>query len=174
VESAGGTGYGSNGFPDKGHGSGVWLGFDVKQSQEIHARLGNSYASEANARENLAAESPAGTSFSTVESQAEASWNQRLSQIEVDGGTSDQRTVFTTALYHSLQTPNIYSDVSGEYRGMDQKIHHLVPGQRAQYANFSGWDVYRSQLQLVTWLDPQAGSDIAQSLLNGCSPLMID
>jgi putative alpha-1,2-mannosidase len=57
---------------------------------------------------------------------------------------------------------------------MDQKIHHLVPGQRAQYANFSGWDVYRSQLQLVTWLDPQAGSDIAQSLLNGCSPLMID
>ena len=26
--------------------------------------------------------------------------------------------------------------------------------------------MYRSQLQLVTWLDPQVGSDIAQSLLN--------
>ena len=166
VESAGGSGYGTNGFPDKGHGSGVWLSFDVKQSQEIHARVGISYVSEANARANLAAESPAGTSFATIQSRAEAAWNHRLSQIEVEGGTPDQRTVFTTALYHSLQTPNIYSDVNGEYRGMDQKIHHLAPGQKAQYANFSGWDVYRSQLQLVTWLDPQAGSDIAQSLLN--------
>jgi len=33
VESAGGSGYGTNGFPDKGHGSGVWLGFEVKQSR---------------------------------------------------------------------------------------------------------------------------------------------
>jgi predicted alpha-1,2-mannosidase len=35
-----------------------------------------------------------------------------------------------------------------------------------QYANFSGWDVYRSQVQLITLLDPKVGSDFAQSLLN--------
>jgi predicted alpha-1,2-mannosidase len=35
-----------------------------------------------------------------------------------------------------------------------------------QYANFSGWDIYRSHLQLVSWLDPKRGSDIAQSLYN--------
>jgi predicted alpha-1,2-mannosidase len=35
-----------------------------------------------------------------------------------------------------------------------------------QYANFSGWDVYRSQFQLLTWLDAQMGSDVAESLLN--------
>jgi predicted alpha-1,2-mannosidase len=38
--------------------------------------------------------------------------------------------------------------------------------QAAQYANFSGWDVYRSQLQLVALLDTKVASDIAQSLLN--------
>ena len=49
---------------------------------------------------------------------------------------------------------------------MDGAVHRLAQGQAVQYANFSGWDVYRSQLQLVTWLDARVGSDIAQSLLN--------
>jgi predicted alpha-1,2-mannosidase len=55
--------------------------------------------------------------------------------------------------------------VNGEYLGFDKLVHRAAPGH-VQYANFSGWDVYRSQLQLVTWLDPKIGSDIAQSLLN--------
>lgn len=50
--------------------------------------------------------------------------------------------------------------------GMDQQVHTVSGSQRAQYANFSGWDVYRSQLQLVTLLRPDVGGDIAQSLLN--------
>ncbi len=63
-------------------------------------------------------------------------------------------------------TPTTYSDVNGEYTGMDHKVHHVAAGQNVQYANFSGWDVYRSQFQLLTWLDPKRGSDIAQSLYN--------
>lgn len=50
--------------------------------------------------------------------------------------------------------------------GFDGSPHPLTPGQRGQYANFSGWDVYRSQLQLVALLDPAVASDVAQSLYN--------
>jgi len=63
---------------------------------------------------------------------------------------------------------NTYSDADGSYVGFDKKVHRAAPGH-IQYANFSGWDVYRSQLQLVTWLDPHIGSDIAQSLYNQAS-----
>jgi predicted alpha-1,2-mannosidase len=45
-------------------------------------------------------------------------------------------------------------------------VHTVSGRQWAQYANFSGWDVYRGQLQLVALLDPSVASDIAQSLLN--------
>ena len=62
--------------------------------------------------------------------------------------------------------PNIFSDVNGEYRGFDQQVHNITDKQTAQYANFSGWDVYRSQLQLVSLTHPQVASDIAQSLFN--------
>lgn len=166
LQVSGGTGFGEKGFPEKGTGSGAWVGFDPSSAQPVHARIGISYVSEENARANLQAENPAGTSFDELREKAEAEWRRRLEQISIEGGTSDQRTMFTTALYHSLMTPTTASDSNGEYRGMDGKIHRLSEGQHRQYANFSGWDVYRSQLQLVTWLDPQTGSDIAQSLLN--------
>ncbi len=162
LAAEGGTGFGPKGFPESGHGSGVWVGF-APGTREVRLQVGISYVSEANARANLQAESGR---FEALREQARSDWNKRLGQIEIEGGTPDERTVFTTALYHSLMTPTTASDVNGEYAGMDGKAHRVDGSQHTQYANFSGWDVYRSQLQLVTWLDPAVGSDIAQSLLN--------
>ncbi len=168
VSSEGGTGFGPKGFPEAGHGSGVWLGFGQGgEAHVVRVEIAISYVSEANALLNLDAEAKAGpTTYEALAARTRSAWNRRFGQIETTGGTSDQQTVFTTALYHALQTPTTYSDANGEYRGMDGAVHKLAPGQKVQYANFSGWDVYRSQLQLVTWLDPEVGSDIAQSLLN--------
>jgi len=164
LESEGGAGFGPKGFPEAGHGSGVWLDFGTGGA--VRARIGISYVSEANARANLEAESLAGTTYEKVAANARAEWNERLNKIETEGGTPEQNIVFTTALYHASMTPTTYSDANGEYRGMDGKVHRVAPPQRIQYANFSGWDVYRSQLQLLTWLDAKQGSDIAQSLYN--------
>jgi predicted alpha-1,2-mannosidase len=162
--SEGGTGFGPKGFPEAGHGSGVWLGFG--NGGDLRLRVAISYVSLANAQANLDAESAAATTYEQVAANARSTWNNRLGQIEIAGGTDEQRIVFHTALYHALNTPTTYSDVNGEYTGMDRKTHHIVPGQTAQYANFSGWDIYRSQFQLLTWLNPKQGSDIAQSLYN--------
>jgi predicted alpha-1,2-mannosidase len=158
----GGTSYADQGFPPAGKGSGVWLSF--ADGSTVQARVGISYVSLANAKANLAAEIPVGSSIAQVRAQAQASWNKALGRIAIDGGTPDQRSTFYTALYHVMMHPNVYSDINGDYRGFDQQTHHLDAKQHAQYANFSGWDIYRSHLQLVTWLLPQVGSDIAQSL----------
>ena len=165
LSAQGGTGYDAKGFPQAGKGSGVWLGFDPSKGP-VQVRVGISYVSLDNARANLDAEIPAGTTLAQVTANARESWNKALSRIEIKGGTPNERSVFYTALYHSLLHPNVFSDINGEYWGFDQKVHRLGAGQDAQYANFSGWDVYRSQLQLVTWLMPKRGSDIGQSLYN--------
>ncbi|HKV65671.1 MAG TPA: GH92 family glycosyl hydrolase, partial [Rhodanobacteraceae bacterium] len=160
----GGTGYGDKGFPPPGKGSGAWVGF--RPGSDVAVRVGISYVSLANARANLAAEIPASTALAQVRERAQDEWNRALGSIAIEGGTPDQRTTFYTALYHTLLQPTTFSDANGEYRGFDQKIHRVEGTQKIQYANFSGWDVYRSQLQLVTWLMPKVGSDIAQSLYN--------
>ncbi|WP_019832351.1 GH92 family glycosyl hydrolase [Sphingomonas sp. PR090111-T3T-6A] len=164
TDAQGGSGYGADGFPLPGKGSGGWISF--ASGATVTARVAISYVDEAGARANLAAESPEGATIETVQAGARSAWGQALGAISVSGGTDDERSIFTTALYHSLIDPSIVSDVDGRYRGMDGAMHRLSRGQKAQYGNFSGWDIYRSQVQLVTLIDPQAGSDIAQSLLN--------
>jgi predicted alpha-1,2-mannosidase len=162
--ASGGTSYADKGFPVNGQGSGAWVRF--ADGSAVNARVGISYVSLANARANLAAETPRGTTLAQLRQQARSSWDKVLGGIAIDGGTPDQRTTFYTALYHVMLHPNIYSDTNGEYRGFDQKTHRIAGTQQAQYANFSGWDIYRSHLQLLTWLQPKIGSDIAQSLFN--------
>jgi predicted alpha-1,2-mannosidase len=162
VSASGGTSYAAKGFPPLGKGSGVWVGFPSGSS--VHARVGISYVSLANARANLEAEISNATTLQQLRQRAHDAWDTALSRIVIDGGSNDQRSTFYTALYHVMMHPNVYSDVNGEYRGFDQQTHRIDDRQKAQYANFSGWDIYRSHLQLVTWLRPQVGSDIAQSL----------
>jgi predicted alpha-1,2-mannosidase len=161
----GGTGYDQKGFPSSGKGSGAWVAFDPSKGP-VHVRVGISYVSLGNARANLSAEIPRNVTMEQVVKRAADAWNDMLGRIAVKGGTEQQQTVFYTALYHSLLHPNVFSDVNGEYRGFDQRTHRVAGTQKTQYANFSGWDIYRSQLQLVTWLLPDVGGDIAQSLYN--------
>lgn len=157
-------GHGRSGWPKDGKGSGAWVSF--KNGTDVHVRVGISYVSLANARANLKAEIPAGATLAQVHAKARAAWNRALGHIGIGGGSADQRSTFYTALYHVMMHPNIYSDVNGQYRGFDQKTHTLNGSQKVQYANFSGWDIYRSHLQLVTWIMPKVASDIAQSLYN--------
>ncbi|MEC8326745.1 MAG: GH92 family glycosyl hydrolase [Pseudomonadota bacterium] len=165
TSSKGGTGYGDTGVPEWGKGSGLWVDLDVNANQPVTMRVGISYVSLENARENLEKEQ-ASQSFVQVKDNAYAAWNDALGRVKVKSNDSDLLTTFYTALFHSQFHPNIFSDVNGEYRGFDQQVHTVSANQTAQYANFSGWDVYRSQLQLISLTHPNVASDIAQSLFN--------
>ncbi|MDQ1655457.1 MAG: hypothetical protein QOD41_540 [Cryptosporangiaceae bacterium] len=169
--ASGGTTFGPDGYRPAGKGSGAYVTFDTASGSAVGVRVGISYVSAANAALNLKTENPAGTSFDTVRAASRDAWNTSLGRIAVTGGTEDQRKTFYSALYHAQLHPNVYSDVNGQYRGFGdtvaaQKTQKVRPGQAAQYANFSGWDVYRAQMQLLGWLEPKIGSDVATSLLN--------
>ena len=144
---------------------GAYLTFNTTSSQTVLAKIGISYVSIANAALNRRTENP-GWNFGGVTAKAHAAWNSMLDKIQIGGGTPAEQTIFYTALYHSLLHPNVFSDVNGEYVGFNGKVYHLTGGQRAQYANFSGWDVYRSEIQLLALLAPRQTSDIAASMLN--------
>jgi putative alpha-1,2-mannosidase len=134
----------------------------------VQAKVGISYVSTANAVANRTAEN-SGWDFAGVQSAAQSTWNSVLGRVQIAGGTSNQQTVFYTALYHSLLHPNVISDSNGQYYGFDGKTDTVDSGHSAAYANYSGWDVYRSQAQLEALVDPQAASDTAQSMVDDYS-----
>ena len=164
TDAQGGSGY-SAGRPVAGKGSGGYVTF-APGTTAVTMRVAIAYTDLAGAERNLAVESPARLGLAAIRAQARAAWDARLRKIRIGGGTPAQRTTFYTALYHSSVEPTLTSDVDGRYYGADDKIHRLARGQRAQYGTFSGWDVYRAQLQLLAILDQRQASDYAQSLFN--------
>jgi len=131
--------------------------------QTVTAKIGISYVDAAGAENNLKTES-AEKDFSQIRQQAAAAWNKALSVIDVSGGTPQNRRVFYTALYHSLMMPSILSDADGRYLGFDGQIHHVAAG-RLIYGNYSGWDIYRSEMPLLALIEPQRMEDMAQSIV---------
>ncbi len=142
---------------------GSFATFDTTTQRQVLMKVGISFVSPADALQNLRAEDP-GWSVRKVATAAEARWNALLGRVAVRGGTAAEQHTFYTALYHSLLFPNVVSDVSGRYDGSDGKVH--AAGHRQVYANFSEWDIYRSEIQLEALVAPGAVGDMVQSLVD--------
>ncbi|MEU5716305.1 GH92 family glycosyl hydrolase [Streptomyces sp. NPDC020403] len=161
----GGEGY-ATGAARAGKGSGGWVGFDTSTDADVRMRIGISYVSQAGAEANLRQEIAPRASVDDVARAASRAWDRELGAVRIGGGSEERRTTFYTALYHALMQPNLISDTDGRYPGMDGSAHRVERGQRAQYSNFSGWDQYRAQIQLLALLKPRIAGDFAQSLYN--------
>jgi predicted alpha-1,2-mannosidase len=142
-----------------GKNVGAYVTFD---SSRVRVKAGISFVSIGDAIGNLAAED-AGWSFSAVAARARASWDSLLGRIHVTGGSRAERQIFYTALYHSLLQPNVFSDANGRYIGADGHVHTAVGYTR--YANISGWDIYRGEMQLLALVAPRQAGDMIQSLV---------
>ncbi len=147
---------------------GQWVGAYARWAasrhpQSITVKIGISYVDLAGAENNLKVEA-AGKNFEEVRRDADTAWNRALSVIQVSGGQASERRVFYTALYHSLMMPSIFSDADGRYLGFDGKIHHVAPGHLI-YCNYSGWDIYRSEMPLLALIEPKRMEDMAQSVV---------
>ena len=134
---------------------------DVKKP--VFVKVGISHSSAEGANKNLLAENT-GWDFEKIRKQAESVWQQELSAIKVDGGSQTQKRIFYTALYHALLNPNVFSDVDGNYIGMDGEIH-TVTG-REMYTVFSLWDTFRATHPLFTILNPKRAGDMVQALID--------
>jgi predicted alpha-1,2-mannosidase len=150
----------SSGMP-----SAVFLTFDTTTHPKLQAKAGISFVSVANAVGNREADNP-GWDFDSIHKAAHDAWNDLLGEIQVTGGSAVNNKLFYSALYLSLLHPNVFSDSNGQYIGFDNVVHTVSPGQTAQYANYSGWDIYHGQVPLSALLAPQQMSDAAQSMVN--------
>ncbi len=152
--------------------AGAYATFDTRHDRTVTVRVGVSFVSVAGARAALRTESE-GYGFGALRAAARQHWDQALGRVRVSGGTPRQTRTFYTALYHALLAPRTFDDVGGDYIGMDGAVHQARG--RTQYADFSGWDVYRTEIELLALIEPRRASDMVQSLVadaeqSGCLP----
>ncbi|MFH9942974.1 GH92 family glycosyl hydrolase [Streptomyces murinus] len=145
----------------RGGRGGAYVRFDTTGDRTVEATTALSYVDAAGAAGNLRAEG--GRSFDTVRRAARAQWETRLARVRVRGGTDTLRRTFYSSLYRSYLAPNVGGDADGRYFGWDRRVH------RAQgftyYQNWSLWDTYRTQAQLLALLAPREARDMARSVV---------
>jgi predicted alpha-1,2-mannosidase len=81
--------------------------------------------------------------FERVRTQARAAWETELKRVRIETADVEARRTFYTAHYHTLIAPSLFNDVDGRYRGMDNEVHQLKPGEE-NYSTYSLWDTYRA------------------------------
>ncbi|MGI4883919.1 MAG: GH92 family glycosyl hydrolase [Janthinobacterium lividum] len=126
----------------------------------VELRMGLSFVSAQNARQNLALEL-GNRSFEEVRRAAATTWNQLLTRVAVAGGTAQQRGMFYTCLYRSFLWPALRSDANGEYRDVKGAV---CKADFRYYALPSLWDTYRNKDVLMSLLAPGVTADIIKSM----------
>ncbi|MGI8737905.1 MAG: alpha-1,2-mannosidase [Candidatus Eremiobacter antarcticus] len=147
-----------------GIGSGGWITFDTTANPTVNVQAALSWVSVDGARANLRAEAKT-WNIDVARAVVRRQWANELARVRIQASTPVQERVFYTALYHTLLHPNVYSDADGSYRGFDGSIHRVESGH-TEYANFSGWDIYRTEIPLLALLEPHRTADMMRSLLH--------
>ncbi|MCF8272416.1 MAG: GH92 family glycosyl hydrolase [Flavobacteriaceae bacterium] len=145
-----------------GDSIGSYFSYNFEKSATVEVKIGVSYVSIENARENLERET-GNKSFDEIYKETYNEWNTLLSRIMVEGGTDEEKTIFYTALYHTLIHPNTLNDFNGEYPEI--KTGKIGKTEGTRYTVFSLWDTYRNLHQLMSLVYPQQQSNMIKSML---------
>ena len=158
-----GPGRGSDALAEK-LGKALEARFDFGELRgPLEVRVAISGVDEAGAIANLDAAEEEGAGFDQVRARTEEAWREALGAVKIEA-PAPMRTNLTTALYHSLLAPSIWSDVDGRYRGPDDAVD--VARDFTFRSTFSLWDTFRAQHPLLTLVQPeQTTNDVVLSLL---------
>lgn len=142
---------------------GFFAEFPTRERESVTMKVGISFVDVEGAKMNYMAEA-ARWSFDDARRNACQAWDEALSKVAIEGGTDDQRTVFYTALYHTMIDPRNFTDIDGRYTGGDNAVHESKVAFTKRTI-FSGWDVFRSQMPLQSLINPRVVSDMINSLM---------
>ncbi len=147
----------------EGDDIGACLRFDTEEGEEICVKVGISYVGIDNARMNLETEI-GHRDFDRVAAAAYADWNETISRVEVRDDNEDNKTIFYSALYHTLIHPNVFNDVNGEYPDVSNGGVKRADGF-TRHTLFSLWDTYRTVHPFLTLLYPEQQNHMVRSML---------
>ncbi|MBQ6953317.1 MAG: GH92 family glycosyl hydrolase [Bacteroidales bacterium] len=133
---------------------------NTTEGEQVLVKVALSPVSVEGAKANMAAELP-GWDFEATKADARTAWNKELGKIQIKTEDADKRTVFYTALYHTMIAPSAFNDVDGQYRGSDDQVRK---GNFQNYTTFSLWDTYRAAHPLMTLIHPEKMNDMVATM----------
>ena len=128
----------------------------------VEVKLGISFVSLENARENLDHEAGA-LDFEGVRTAARQVWENVLGRARIQTSSSRDRKIYYTAVYHSMIMPTHFTDVNGEYLGFEHQVG--VADDFVYRTDLSLWDTFRTEHPLLVLIAPEVQRDSLKSLI---------
>lgn len=128
----------------------------------LNLRYGVSFISEEQAERNMRREL-SNFSVDSVASAAKNVWNEALSKIEVETENENDKTIFYTSLYRTLERPVCLSEDGRYFSASDGLVHD--DGGHPFYTDDWIWDTYRAAHPLRVITEPEKELDIIRSYL---------
>ena len=159
----------SEGSEIQGAGAMLSLNYNTGKDEKITVKVGLSYTSIENAKENLYAEARK-QDFDKTASKAKKKWEDALGRIIVTGGSEESRTKFYTGLYHALLGRGLASDVNGAYPRNDGSVGQISLGKSGKplhqhYNTDAVWGAYWNLTLLWALAYPEYYNDFVNSQL---------
>jgi len=136
-------------------GSGAYLTFPAGGPLTISLKIGISFISEAQAKQNAMTEIR-GFDFEGTHAAALAAWDKALSTVTLQGESNEDRDTFATAIYQSMLMP---VDRTGE-----NPLWHSTEPYYGDY--FTIWDTFRTSSPLLDLIAPARETQIVRSLVD--------
>lgn len=154
--------------------TGIFLQFDAHKNPVVQVRMGISVVSIDNAAENLDREitQPFGWSFDAVRQHQVDVWNDIFNRVKITTDNRDDKIRFYNSLYRSICSRNTWSDVNGQWRGTDGKVHQLQKADDVALGCDAFWNTFWNLNQvwnLITpeWANRWVNSQLAMYDANG-------
>ncbi|KAI0337493.1 glycoside hydrolase family 92 protein [Trametopsis cervina] len=128
--------------------------------KKVDVRIGVSFISVDQARANLDSEIPDGTGLEGTARAVREAWAEKLDRIQLEGASDDDKTIFYTAVFHTLQYPYEQHEDGRYYSGYDDQIH-----EGESYTGYSIWDTYRAAWAWQILLVPERINGMVKSML---------
>ncbi|OCX52725.1 alpha-mannosidase [Mucilaginibacter sp. PPCGB 2223] len=143
---------------------GAYVGFKMQQGEKLCIRVGSSFTSLNAAFDNLRAEIT-DWDFGRLVAKNKQVWQRALGKIKVQTADLQNKRIFYTAMYHAMQMPRLFNDVTGAYPQFagNYQINKTAKGE--YFDDFSMWDIYRAQLPLFGVLNPELINNCARSMI---------
>lgn len=140
----------------------AWFDFNTAEGEKIDLKVALSPVSMENALANMKAEAP-GWDFNKIREAGQQQWEEQLHRIVIQSKSRSEKENFYTGMYHAMINPTVYMDVNGDYKGLDQNVHHAEGF--TNYTTFSLWDTYRALHPLFNIIETKRNADMVKSML---------
>ena len=132
-------------------------------TKKVCFRYGISLISAEQAEKNLTREQGSAFNLAKVAADGRREWNETLSNIIVEGGTEDEKTVLYTSYYRTFERPVCLSEDGQYFSAFDGEVHK--DNGQPFYTDDWIWDTYRAAHPLRALIQPQKQENIIESYL---------